>query len=188
MTAPRLMPHTHHVYRVLARRHATPEDASYSQTRRDNRWNTPDFPALYACCSPAVARAVADDIFRVSGVVLEDLQPDAVPALHELSWRGELVDAATPAGLAAAGLPSTYPAGVSKADTQRAASGWHAAALEGVVCRSASLARLGFAQWTEPHEPWGEVAIFTRNAKRPVRRQHTRGDLAWLRAPSKDVS
>ncbi|HLJ58144.1 MAG TPA: RES family NAD+ phosphorylase [bacterium] len=188
MTAARLMPHTHNVYRVLARRHTMSEDASYSQTRRDNRWNTPDFPALYACCSLAVARSVANDLFSRSGVVLEDLQPDALPVLHELGWRGELVDAATPAGLATAGLPSAYPTGVTKADTQRAASTWHAAAFEGVVCRSASLARLGFAQWTQPHEPWGEVAIFTRNAKRPVRRERTWIDLAWLRAPSTEVS
>lgn len=188
MTAPRLMPHTHNIYRVLAHRHTTPEDASYSQTKRDNRWNTPEFPALYACCSPAVARSVAEDIYRRSGVVLEDLQPDALPALHELSWRGELVDAATPAGLAAAGFPSTYPAGVSKVDTQRAAGAWQAAGLDGVVCRSASLGRLGFTRWAQPHEPWGEVAIFTRNAKRPVRRQRTWPDLAWLRPPAKDVS
>ena len=181
MTKPLIVSHGHLVYRVVRRRWGDPLDASYSQKRTDNRWNTPAFPALYACCSEQVARAVAMDRLRLSGVELEDLHPDARPALAEITWSGTLVDVASESGVAAAGFPATYPGGVTLADTQRAAAAWHAARLEGVVSRSASLARLGFTEWKDPHQPWGEVAIFPTNAHRQPRRRRTRTDLNWLR-------
>lgn len=181
MTEPLLVGHGHVVYRVTRQRWGDPLDASYSQARKDNRWNTPAFPALYACCSEQVARSVALDRFRLSGVELEDLHPDAHPALVEITWAGMLVDVASAAGVIAAGFPATYPTGVSIAETQTAATAWHAGGVEGVVCRSASLARLGFFAWKDPHQPWGEVAIFSQNAKRAPRRRRRRVDLDWLR-------
>jgi len=181
MTAPLLIEHSHMVYRVIRQGWGDPLDASYSQTRSDNRWNTPAFSALYACCSEQVARAVTLDRFRLSGVELEDLHPDVYPALAEITWSGVLADVASAAGVIAAGFSETYPTGVHTAETQAAATAWHASGVEGVVCRSASLARFGFSAWTDPHQPWGEVAIFPQNAARAPRRRRRRSDLDWLR-------
>jgi hypothetical protein len=181
MTTPLLIEHSHMVYRVVRQGWSDPLDASYSQTRTDNRWNTPAFPALYACCSERVARAVTLDRFRLSGVELEDLHPDVYPALAEITWSGVLADVASAAGVIAAGFPVTYPTGVPTAETQTAATAWHAGGVEGVVCRSASLARFGFSEWKDPHQPWGEVAIFPQNAARAPRRRRKRTDLDWLR-------
>jgi RES domain-containing protein len=182
MTGPLLVAHGHLVYRVIRQRWKDPLDASHSRGRTDNRWNTPAFQALYACCSERVARAVALDVFRLSGVELEDLNTDVRPALVEITWSGTLVDIASADGVIAAGFPPTYPAGVSVIETQQAATAWHTAGLEGVVCRSASLARFGFSDWKDPHPPWGEIAIFSQNAKQTPHRRRRRVDLDWLRA------
>ena len=182
MTGPLLVAHGHLVYRVIRQRWENPLDASHSSRRTDNRWNTQAFRALYACCSERVARAVARDVFRLSGVELDDLNADVRPALVEITWSGTLVDVASVDGVIAAGFPPAYPAGVSVIETQRAATAWHTAGLEGVVCRSASLARFGFSEWKDPHPPWGEIAIFPQNAKHTPRRRRRRVDLDWLRA------
>lgn len=178
MRQPLLVDHEHLVYRVVRRGWRDPLDASFSQTRTSNRWNTPRFPALYACCSEPVARGVAQDVFRLSGITVEDLQPDARPSLVEIAWSGRVVDVASAAGLAAAGFGADYPVGTTADLTQAAAARWHREGREGVVCRSASLARTGFADWTGPHMRWGELAIFPDNARQPPRRRRTRED--WL--------
>ena len=180
MTEPLFVAHGHLVYRVIRQSWRDALDATYSQARPGNRWNTAEFPALYACCSERAARAVALDVFRASGIELGDLHADVRPALVEIEWSGTLVDVASSAGVGAAGFPATYPTGVSTTETQRAATAWHAAGLEGVLCRSASLARLGFSEWQDPHQPWGEVAIFPRNAAHPPRRRRRRADPDWL--------
>ena len=182
MTGPLLVDHGHLVYRVIRQRWQDPLDASHSRGRTDNRWNTQAFPALYACCSERVARAVALDVFRLSGVELEDLNADVRPALVDIIWSGTVVDVASADGVIAAGFPPTYPAGISVGETQHAATAWHRAGLEGIVCRSASLARFGFAEWKDPHPPWGEIAIFPQNAKHAPHRRRRRADLDWLRA------
>jgi hypothetical protein len=69
---------------------------------------------------------------------------------------------------------------VGKELTRSFAAACHEAGTEGIVCRSASLARMGLSTWTEPHEPWGEVAIFTRNCKRPPVLLKWREDLNWF--------
>lgn len=179
-----LVVHDHNpVYRVVRRAWKDPLDASYSRRRNaDNRWNTPSFGALYCCCSPVVARGVANDILRVASTDLADLQDTAYPQLVEIEWSGTVVDMASAEGILAAGFPDSYPGGVAKAATRRAASAWHRRKFQGIVCRSASLARLGRKTWTGSHEPWGELAIFPRNAAAPklVRR---RSDLIWLEPP-----
>ncbi|MGH9721148.1 MAG: hypothetical protein ACRD8O_13115, partial [Bryobacteraceae bacterium] len=112
-----------------------------------------------------------------------DLQPAVRPQLIELSWSGEVVDAASPGGLADAGLPRDYPAGVSKETTRRAAHRWHAAGRSGVVCRSASVNRMGVAAWNEPHQKWSEVAIFVANCDPPPRLVSRRSGANWLALP-----
>jgi RES domain-containing protein len=184
MTSPLLVEHTHQpVYRVVRRSWVDLLDASYSQSRRDNRWNTSEFPALYCCCSEWVARAVALDVFRLAGIVLEDLQPAYRPQLVEVSWTGRVADVASAGGVAAAGLPPDYPADVNKEHTRGFAVTCHQAGAEGIMCRSASLAKMGFSAWEGPHERWGELAIFTRNCKRPPRLARRREDLEWFLRP-----
>lgn len=180
---PIIMPHAHPIFRVVRVGWHDAADASHSQTKTDNRWNTMEFPALYCCCSVPVARVVALDVFRLTSVVLEDLQPEARPALARLSWAGQVVDIASEDGVTAAGFYPAYPDGVSKKRTRQAASRWHELGHEGVVCRSASLWRRERerASWEGGHEQWSEVAIFPlKTANRP-REEGRRNDLGWLK-------
>lgn len=176
------MAHSHRIFRVVRAGWRDATDASHSQTKPDNRWNTTAFPALYCCCSVPVARTVALDVFDLAAVVIEDLQPDVRPALAALSWSGQVVDVASRDGVAAAGFPPTYPDGVDKEHTRRAASQWHELGHEGVVCRSASLWRRERerASWEGGHEHWSEVAIFPVKAANRAREEGRQDDLTWL--------
>lgn len=182
MTGPIVSEHRHiPIYRVVRRSWADPLDSSWSQSAPDNRWNTPEFPALYCCCSPAVARAVTLDIFRYSGIELSDLRPAFHPQLVEIEWRGWLVDLTSPEDLAAAEYPAEYPAGSPKTVTRASATAWHRDGREGVLWRSASLARQGLQHWRGNHQRWSELAIFVRNsAVRPLLLRR-REDLEWLK-------
>lgn len=51
---------------------------------------------------------------------------------------------------------------------------------EGVVCRRASLARLGVESGPGPHEAWSELAVYPERAKRPPDLLRRRSDLDWL--------
>jgi hypothetical protein len=160
-----------------------PLDATWSQTARDRRWNTIDFPALYCCLSLDVARAVTRDLLGFAGVEIADLQPAYRPRLVEISWSGEVVDVATAPGVAAAGFPESYPEGVDRSATRRAAVVWHRQKREGVACRSASLLRLGGSggvSWSGPPERFCEAALFVDNCRTaPVLLGH-RDDASWL--------
>lgn len=167
--------------RVVRAGWTDPLDASYSRAGIDRRWNTGDFPALYCCCSEAVARAVARDIFWAAGVAqLSELQSAYRPQLVEIAWSGEVVDVASEEGVAAAGLPSSYPAGVERRATRQRAVDWHTDGAHGVVCRSASLHRMGLATWTGDHRPWGELAIWVGNARNEPELLRRRVDDRWL--------
>lgn len=178
----RIVAHDHEpVYRVVRAGWTNPLDTTYSRRKADNRWNPPDrFAALYTACSEDVARAVTLDTFRFAGVQLDDLQPSARPQLTEIGWGGRVVDVASAEGVEAAGFPLTYPHGVGYSETQPRAVGWHIAGSEGIVCRSASLGRLGRSSWEGPHERWGELAVFVENARRKPALLRRRSDLAWL--------
>lgn len=168
------------VYRVVRAGWGDPLDASYSRRAPDRRWNTPDFPALYCCCSETVARAVVHDVFRLAGVLAEDLQPHARPQLVEIGWSGEVVDVVSEQGVEAARFPAGYPVGVDREATRAAAERWQAAGSQGVCARSASLARRGVSSWRGDHSRFGELAIFVDNADAvPVLRRR-RGDDGWL--------
>lgn len=174
--------HSHRIFRVVRAGWQDATDASHSQMNPDNRWNTTEFPVLYCCCSVPVARAVALDRFQDASVLVEDLQPEVRPALAKLSWAGQVVDVASENGVTAAGFPPTYPEGVNKEHTRRAASQWHELEHEGVVCRSASLWRRERerASWEGAHEQWSEVAIFPLKAANRAREEGREDDLAWL--------
>ena len=168
------------LYRVVRHTYLDPLDTSFSQKTPDRRWNTDRFPALYCCASVAVARAIVRDVFGLSGLVLEDLQPARRPELVEIEWAGRLVDVATPAGVKAAGFADSYPARAVRELTQPRAERWHKAKYEGVVARSASIWRLGGGGWQGPLERWAEVALFPRNlARQPAIFGRRLGD-AWI--------
>jgi hypothetical protein len=119
----------------------------------------------------------------MAGVVLEDLKSEYLPQLVELSWAGRVADVASARGLAAAGLPPEYPERVGKEQTRSLATACHEAVAEGIMCRSASLARMGFSAWTGPHERWGEVAIFTGDSRRAPALVRRGEDLDWFLRP-----
>jgi hypothetical protein len=136
------------IYRVVRKGWPNPLDTTFSQrANADNRWNTPEFPALYCCCSEAVARAITVDRFRIAGVDLEDLQEDVRPQLVEIHWTGEAIDMFTESGIVSAGFPADYPAATERKETRRSAVQWHAMGADSVLCRSASVARLADARW-----------------------------------------
>jgi RES domain-containing protein len=169
------------IYRVVRRGWPEPLDTTFSQQANvDNRWNTADFPALYCCCSPSVARAIVKDVFHLAGVDLEDLQEDARPQLVEIHWTGEVVDMVSDSAIISAGFESEYPGGSERSQTRQAAVEWHQQGAEGILCRSASVGRLGFARWEGDHQPWSELAIFAQNAVVPPAVLKRRSDLAWL--------
>lgn len=168
------------LYRVVRRGWKDPLDTSFSR-RANQRWNTPEFEALYCCASARVARAVTLDVFRFAGLTIEDLRAEARPQLVEIAWQGRLVDVATREGVRAAGFPARYPEAVTRAATQPVATNWHREGLEGVLCRSASLSRLRFADWSDDPGNWSEAAIYPANvqvAPKLIRRVR---DLNWLR-------
>ena len=184
-TTPRMVAHGHvPLYRVIRRGWADPLDTSYSQrASADNRWNTPDFPALYSSCSERVARAIARDVFRLAGIELADLQDAMLPQLVEIAWAGEVVDVASSEGVAAAGFPQDYPVGIDKTQTRAAAEIWHGGGAAGVVGRSGSLMRLGLRTWDGDHAAWSETTVFVNNSPHRPTVQRRRTDLDWL-APS----
>jgi RES domain-containing protein len=169
------------LYRVVRAGWLDPLDATWSQTARDRRWNTVDFPALYCCRSLEVARAVTRDLLVWTGVELADLQPAYRPRLVEIGWSGEVVDVATASGVAAAGFAESYPEGVTRSATRQAAIRWQRQGREGVACRSASLHRLGFAEWSGPPERFCEAALFVETCRTPPVLLGHRDDAEWLR-------
>ncbi len=182
MSQPLVLDHTHQpVYRVVGRACENPLDPSHTQRRsHPGAWNTPEFAALYCCCSEWVARAVARDVFRRAGVDLTDLQPAFRPQLVEISWAGEVIDLVSEGGIDAAGFPEGYPAGLTPDQMRRAAARWRAAGALGLVCRSPALHRFGFQEWTGAHHRWSELVIFPANSATAPALLRRRDDLDWL--------
>lgn len=172
------------LFRVVRRGWRNPLDSSFSRSAPDRRWNTESFEALYCCGSESVARAVVRDVFRLAGVVPADLTAEARPQLVELEWSGAVADLYTRDGVEGNGFPASYPHGVTKQDTRRAAAGWHEAGVEGVCCRSASLARMGQSVWPERIPYGSEVALWPANWRRPPKLMRRRNDERWLRPPA----
>jgi hypothetical protein len=169
------------IFRVVRRGWPDAADTRFSQfSHVNNRWNTPRFPALYCCCSETVARAIVRDIFRFAGVDLADLQETAQPQLVEIHWSGEPIDMVSEAAIAAAGFSRDYPMGSRHSETQRIATKWHEDGAAGVLCRSASLARVGYNDWTGDHALWSELAIYTDNSTIGPSVLKRRDDLSWL--------
>ena len=157
---------------------ANPLDPTYAQ-RVGGRWNPPDsFAALYLNEDLITARVNLTSFVARWPYEPEDLRNDTGPVLvvATLPRRQRVADVHTSAGLAAVGLPASYPLGAGGTlvphDTCRpigtAAKG---AVLRGIRCRSANA----------PAGDGRELAWFpanTRSRARP-RATLTLGDWFW---------
>jgi len=120
------------------------------------------------------------DIFRITGATIADLLETAYPQLVEIHWRGTPVDMTAESAIVLAGFSPDYPARVNHSQTRIVAIGWHAGGASGVLCRSASMARLGFNGWNGDHAAWSELAIYTENCTAKPIMLNRRDDLGWL--------
>ena len=113
------------------------------------RWTPPDtWPTLYLNRDLATARGQIERLLEGTGVDPDDLTDDAFQLVATRLPRGlEAADVVTDVGVAAAGLPATYPDDgtgerVAYAVCWPIAEAAHDAGLDGVECRSAAT-RLG---------------------------------------------
>lgn len=130
--------------RVTRPHHDDPYDASWAQ-QRGGRWNPPgSFATLYLNADVGTARRQIVRLLEDTVVEPDDLAADAYELVGAHLPDGEAAaDIVTDGGVAAAELPPSYPA---DADGQRVAHEVcqpigvqaHAAALDGIHCRSAA--------------------------------------------------
>lgn len=168
------------IYRVARSEWANPLDATFA-SRQSHRWNSAGSHAvLYTSSSIAVARAIVVDIFKIAALELEDLAPGVRPVLIELEWSGEPVDMASVEGLVECGFTHSYPDQIEHRHTQPFGMAWFALGAEGVLCRSASMFRIGHRGWIGAHEGWSELAIFVDNVSIQPVAINRREDFGWL--------
>jgi hypothetical protein len=144
------LPDGYRWWRVADAGWADPLDATYADAA-GGRWNTPgEGPTLYLCGDRATARAQVARVLAGSPIDPEDLADDAPFVLVPVALpaRQRVADAHTDMGLAALGLPTTYPrtrrgTTVAWARCRRAAAAVRAAGLRGVRARSAAPAAAG---------------------------------------------
>ena len=131
-------------YRVADPDWADPLDSSFASLPPGQRWNPPGMECLYLNCDIDTARANMGKRFAGLPYGPEDLDPATAPLLLGVDLpAGEAVDAFTDAGLAAIGLPASYPydtAGrlIPHAACKPVGQAAHDAGLHGVDCRSAA--------------------------------------------------
>lgn len=128
-------------YRLFKPDWNDPLDSSYAKQAAGNRWNPPgEFGALYLNRTRDVAAANARWQYRNRAIGLFDLKPERRPSLLQLDvprWR--VLDIVTPAGIAAAKLPKSYPFGVAIQRCRPVARRAYADhTLAGIACRSAA--------------------------------------------------
>jgi len=161
-------------YRVADAAWADPLDASYS-ARTGARWNAPgSFGVLYLSTTLGVARANVRRLFHGQPYGPEDLDPSAAPVLIDVDLQeDDYVDVVTPEGIAAAGLPVTYPLAadggtVPHTTCQPVGQEAYLAGERGMVCVSAARGTAGT-----------ELAWFALPNRRIPARIRTRGFPAW---------
>jgi hypothetical protein len=142
--------------------------------KRGGRWNSPgSFGVVYLNASLEVARAQVRHKLEPRGIRPEDLEPDRGPVLvHTHIPEGRYVDAVNDAGLAALGLPVTYPRDdrgepIPHAHCQPIGQRAWDAGERGIVCRSAA----------ETAPPAGEELAFF--ARQRLARQKTERFADW---------
>jgi RES domain-containing protein len=113
-------------------------DTSFSQLR-GGRWNAPgEHRVLYLNRTVRMAALQAVENFRGEAHSLFDLRVERRPHLQGFDVpRDEYVDAVTDAGLAAIGLPASYPDGVGWDACQEIGRAAYRAGERGIACRTA---------------------------------------------------
>ncbi len=139
------LPDLHGWYRIVNPTWADPVDASFAAAT-GGRWNPPgSWPTLYLNEDVVTARLNMQLFAAAFPYEPEDLRPDHAPVLVEtrLPRRQPVADVHTPAGIAKAGLPASYPraddgATVPHSACQPVGQRAHDLGLRGVRCRSAT--------------------------------------------------
>jgi RES domain-containing protein len=113
-------------------------DTSYTRIT-GGRWNAPgEHAVLYLNRTVRMAALQAHDNFRGEAHSLFDLRPERRPDLQAFAApRAEYVDVVTDDGIAALGLPPTYPDGVGWEPCQAIAREAFAGGERGIACRTA---------------------------------------------------
>ena len=163
-------------WRVADSSWSDPLDPGFAR-RRGGRWNPPGmFPVLYLNEDPATARLNLRAFIAGWPYEPEDLRDDTGPVLIGclLPRRQIVCDAHSPAGLRAAGLPTTYPldehgAPVPHARCQPVGLRAKSERLRGVRCRSAQ-SREGAGR---------ELAWFPATGRSTARRIRTLSFVSW---------
>jgi RES domain-containing protein len=116
-----------------------PLDIGFAR-ERGGRWNAPGtYGVLYLNGSPAVARAQARHKLAGQPYGIEDLDESEQHDLVDVDVpEGDQLDCVTDEGLAAVGLPASYPRAVGHAECRRVGAAARDAGRPGVACRSAA--------------------------------------------------
>jgi hypothetical protein len=139
------VPDGHRWLRITRPHYADPFDPTFAQ-RRGGRWNPPEsWPTLYLNEDMATVHAQVRHLFAGRGIEPDDLDDDAPIrlAVATLPGRQRVADVITDAGVAAVGLPASYPldedgAPLPHAVTQAIGTSVHDQRHRGVWCRSAA--------------------------------------------------
>lgn len=161
-------------YRIVAPEWMEPLDAAYSKAF-GGRWNPPgEFGALYLNANVQVGAANARAQHAGRALKLFDLVPSARPELVTVDVPPlDVIDAASPAGIAALGFGEGFPFGVSWPQYQAIARKAKAAGITGVASRSN-------AEATPTRTVGEELAIFERVA---IVQRDRRPFAAWYPDP-----
>lgn len=121
-----------------------PLDASFAARGSGQRWNPPGLPCLYLTLDLKTAKANVARLFVDLPYGPEDLDEDAAPLIVDVDIpTGSALDADSDAGLAATGLPATYPFDATNSIIphslcQPIGQAAYDAGLDGVAARSAA--------------------------------------------------
>lgn len=172
------LPDRHEWYRICDADRDDPLEPSFA-VQRGGRWNPPgSWPTLYLNEDVVTARLNLDTFIAEWPYEPEDLVGYTGPhlAVATLPRRQQVADLHTPDGIAAAGLPPSYPldgAGhlVPHASCQPIGTAAHELGLRGTRCRSAQT----------PHGAGREVAWFpaTRRSRAHLRQRLPFTDWFW---------
>jgi RES domain-containing protein len=160
-------------YRVVSPSWIDPLDTSFSK-QYGGRWNAPEaFGVLYLNADVKVAAANARANHARRAIQLFDLNEDARPALVEVALSpSQMLDIASPEGIAANGLPATYPCWVGHAECQPIGQSAYDYGLDGVACLSS-------AECTPTSVVGEELGVFDRVVASRVKRRRTRSFARW---------
>jgi RES domain-containing protein len=151
------------MFRVAKPSWANPLDTSHAKAR-GGRWNAPGlFDVLYLNATVEVARAQVQWMYEGYPYGPEDLEPAEAAVLLTVDVAtADYVDAVTAGGLAALGLPSTYPLDetgkvVEWEPCQQVGHAMYEAGESGMACISAA-----------PNASGEELALFARDGQPPA--------------------